>query len=108
MIAAILSTGELWYSANFGKTNSHTFGYFLLKLCAHLDGEDVHWRKNTVIMLDNATYHRCHSVQQLMESLRLPVLYLGPYHFKMAPIEMIFNLIKGHDLNPLGSELNSK
>ena len=58
VVAALCSTGQLLYSVNHGKTNSHTFKFFLLKLCSHLDGENVHWRKHTVIMLDNATYHR--------------------------------------------------
>jgi hypothetical protein len=39
-----------------------------------------------------------------MKSLRLPVLFLGPYHFRMAPVEMVFNFIKNHDLNPLGTK----
>jgi len=91
VIAAICSTGELLFSVNHGKTNGHTFMYFLMKLCAHLDGEDIHWRKHTVLMLDNASYHRGVLVASLMDKLRLPILYLGPYHFRMAPIEMIFN-----------------
>ena len=37
----------------------------------------------------------------------MPVLYLGPYHFGMAPVEMLFNYIKSRDLNPLGSKVRS-
>ena len=96
------------YSTNLGKTNSHTFRYFLLKLCSHLDGEDVHWRERTVIMLDNASSHKGVPVSQLMAELRLPVLFMGPYHFRMAPVEMLFNLIKGHDLNTLRSTINTR
>jgi hypothetical protein len=40
-----------------------------------------------------------------MDELRLPVLYLGPYHFRLAPVEMLFNYVKNHDLNPLHSTL---
>ena len=89
------------YSVNSGKTNAHTFGFFLIKLIEHLDSEDVMWRKNTLIMIENAGYHRGEQTRNLIEDLKIPIMYLGPYHFKMAPIEIIFNFIKMHDLNPL-------
>ena len=40
VIAALCSTGELLYTINVGNTNTYTFGFFLSKLCIHLDGED--------------------------------------------------------------------
>ena len=55
LIAALCSTGEMMYSVNIGKTNRFTFGFFLSKLCSHLDGEDPDWRLKTVILLDNAS-----------------------------------------------------
>lgn len=57
LIAAMCSTGEVWYTVNCGMTNSETFSLFLLKIVEHLDGEDVRWREKSVIMLDNASYH---------------------------------------------------
>jgi len=44
LIAALCSTGELMYTVNIGKTNRFTFGFFLSKLCSHLDSEDPNWR----------------------------------------------------------------
>ena len=61
-----------------------------------------------MIMLDNASYHRGVPTMHQIESLRLPVLFLGPYHFRMAPVEMLFNYIKSHDLNPLKTRLTSR
>ena len=108
MIAAVCSSGELLFTVNLGKTNSNTFSFFLVKLCLHLDYEDAGWRSRTVIMMDNANYHRGVPVRELMRTLHMPVLFMGPYHFRMAPIEMVFNFIKGHDLNPLKSPLTSR
>jgi hypothetical protein len=34
--------------------------------------------------------------------MRLPLAYLGPYQFKMAPVELVFAYIKKFDLNPFG------
>ena len=90
---------------NCGITNSETFCLFLVKLVEHLDGQDIRWRERSVIMLDNANYHRSVPAWRVMDELRLPVLYLGPYHFRLAPVEMLFNYVKNHDLNPLHSSL---
>ena len=108
IIAALTSTGDFIYSVNCGKTNGHTFGFFLMKLCQQFDSEDLNWRKNTILMLDNAGYHRGVIARDIMEKLHLPVLYLGPYHFRMALVEMAFNFIKNHDLNPLVSKVRSR
>lgn len=108
LIAALTSTGEFLYTANCGKTNGPTFGFFLMKLCEHFDAEDHHWRKSTIFMVDNAGYHRGTVARDIIEKLRLPVLYMGPYHFRMAPVEMAFNYIKGHDLNPFRSGVGSR
>ena len=64
--------------------------------------------KKTVLMMDNANYHRGVSVREQMKVLMLPVLYMGPYHFRMAPVEMVFNFIKNHDLNPLETKGKSR
>ena len=101
------STGEIWYTVNCGKTNSETFSLYLVKVCAHLDSLDLHWRKTTIFMLDNAAYHRGVATQKVMDQLKIPVLYLGPYHFRMAPVEMLFNYVKSRDLNPLRSQIRA-
>jgi hypothetical protein len=42
-----------------------------------------------------------------MDVFKLPILYMGPYHFKLAPVEMFFNYIKNRDLNPLRSRMTT-
>ena len=59
IIAGISSYGEFFFTVNQGKTNGITFLYFLTKLISELDSIDSEWRRNTVIMVDNAPYHRC-------------------------------------------------
>jgi hypothetical protein len=108
LIAALCSTGELLYTVNCGITNSHTFSFFLFKLILYLDGLDSKWREHSVIMLDNAPYHRSNVVKKVISDLKLPVLFLGPYDFHLAPIEMAFCFIKGHDIPTQLMGLNSK
>ncbi len=108
LIAALTSDGELLYTVNCGITNTHTFGYYLTRLCAHLDHDEPNWRLRTVIMLDNAVFHRTKQTGELIRELKLPVLYLGPYHFRMAPIEMVFNYIKSRELKTFMKYIFSK
>lgn len=107
IIAGISSQGELYYTVNQGKTNATTFIHFMVKLCSHLNSMDRRWRANTVIMLDNAPYHRAAVAREKLKLLKVPLLYLGPYQFKMAPIEIFFSYIKAHDLNPLKTKVPS-
>lgn len=79
--------------------------HFIVKLCEHLDHIESNWRRNSIIMLDNAQYHRGTVVKQQFAELHVPVMFLGPYHFKMAPVELFFSYIKSKDLNPLKSRI---
>jgi hypothetical protein len=108
IIAAISSNGGLYYTVNRGKTNSWTFLLYIVKLVEHLDSSDPDWRKNTIIMLDNASYHRSTFTKAKLEALKVPIMYMGPYHFRLAPVELFFSFIKGKDLNPFNSRLVSK
>ena len=54
IIAGVSSKGDVYYSINYGRTNSLTFGFFLGKLVDYLNGEDNNWRDHTILMLDNA------------------------------------------------------
>jgi transposase len=59
-------------------------------------------------MLDNAAYHRSKFMRDKLATLKVPLMFMGPYQFKMAPIELFFSYIKSKDLNPLKSNLTSK
>jgi len=60
-----------------------------------------------MIMIDNAPYHRGNIVKEKLQKLKVPMMYLGPYQFSMAPIELFFSYIKSKDLNPLNSRIPS-
>ena len=68
---------------------------------------DKGWKDNSLIMIDNAQYHRGALTTDFFEKKDIPVLYLGPYHFKMAPIEMFFSYLKSYNLNPLKTKISS-
>ena len=92
------------FTINRGKNNSNTFVLFLIKLSKCFDNIDSKWRSNTIIMIDNAPYHRSKYVMDRYDLLRIPIMFLGPYQFKLAPVELIFSYIKNRDLNPLNTK----
>ena len=90
----------MFFTANRGLYNGRTIHLFILKLIKVLDARNRNWRDNTVLLMDNAPYHRGKAFSDQMKLLNVPIAYLGPYQFKMAPVEMAFSFIKKHDLNP--------
>jgi hypothetical protein len=98
IIGALSSEGEFLFTVNVGNTNGHSYSLFIMKLVAHLDKQDPNWRMKTVLMMDNVVFHRGQIVMAVYHALKLPILFLGPYHFRMAPAELAFNYIKTHEL----------
>ena len=79
IIAAVSSNGDFMYTINSGKNNSSTFMLFLIKLSNYLDSIRPNWRSNTILMVDNAPYHRSKLIMSKYEQLKVPILFLGPY-----------------------------
>ena len=73
---------------------------FFFELAKTLDAEDPNWRENTVILLDNASYHRSQETRAAIKKLGIKTIYCGPYSYVSAPIEKFFGLLKRGDLNP--------
>ena len=65
-----------------------------------LDNENRNWRRNTVIMLDNATYHKCQSVLEIFENTETAVIFTGPHSYDASPCELYFAAFKAADINP--------
>ena len=73
---------------------------FLTQLVQMLDAEDRHWRQDTVIFWDNASYHKSRRTRGLLQELGVPLMQLGPYSYDMAPAELLFAKLKTADLHP--------
>ena len=59
-------------------------------------------------MWDNAGYHEAGEVLNLLKDQNVPVLFLGPYSYDMAPAEMVFAALKVQHLNPENAPLGKK
>ena len=81
---------------------------FFRKLVEKLNLERPKWRENSVVLLDNASYHTNPDMLQELKSLQVPTMYLGPYSYSTAPCELIFAALKMGMLNPKGLPTGKK
>ncbi len=68
----------------------------------------INWRETSTLLLDNASIHRAKDSLETYDELGLPVMFLAPYSFKMAPVEKLFSYVKNRDLNPLVAKSYSR
>ena len=64
-----------------------------------LDQEDNNWRETTVLLIDNASYHRSKKLFKFYKKLKIPVMFMAPYSPMVAPIELLFSYLKSGNLN---------
>jgi hypothetical protein len=107
LIMAISNRGDIYFTANRGANNGMTVQLFLQKLVAVLDAKDRSWRDYTTLLMDNAPYHKGTIFTKNVARMQLPIAFLGPYQFKMAPVELVFAYIKKFNLNPRGLKANT-
>jgi len=91
IIAGVSSQNRFYFTVNRGKNNGYCFVLFLVKLCEQLDEENNNWRLNTIVIIDNAGYHKSKYVREKVQQLKIPLMFLGPYQFRLAPIEIFFS-----------------
>jgi transposase len=73
---------------------------FLHHLTKTLDIETPDWRESTIILMDNASYHRSQETKEVVKKLGLKVIYTGPYSYSASPIELMFGSLKVGEINP--------
>lgn len=90
VLAALLSTGELFSAKLWQSTTSAAFSGFLGLLSEHVG-------KPLTVILDNASIHKAKSEQKLMkylESKGITFYFLPPYSPELNRIERLWHLMK--------------
>ena len=67
MIAALDSNDELFLSLLQANNNSSVMALFLNQLVQRLDRERPGWRKDHVVLWDNAPYHKSRKTLELLK-----------------------------------------
>ena len=94
MLAAIDNYGEIYFSIVQANVDHEVFCIFISKLVAKLTTEDANWKSKTIFVLDNASYHHDEMVLNQLKLQGCDVIFLGPYSFAAAPIELFFSALK--------------
>ena len=100
MILGIDNRGKIYVSLVQSNTNASMMRIFFHSLIKKLDSENPYWHKNTIIMLDNASYHTSTATLKVFEELGVPVLFTGPHSYSASPVELVFAAFKAADINP--------
>lgn len=101
MILSFDSEGEVYFALTQVNTNADIMKMFLSQLASRLDVDRPNWRKNSVVLLDGATYHTSNEVRLHMLHLRMPVMFTAPSSYDACPVEKFFAYLKNQDINPL-------
>ena len=69
MICGLDTNGGVYLSLLQANSNSGVMGIFFRHLVRQLDKERPDWRSNTLVQLDNASYHTSPATLKLLEGL---------------------------------------
>ena len=94
MIVALASTGEVYCALTQVNTDSDVISHFMGRLANELEIENPDFRDHTVILLDNASYHRSDQTRAYVERLGLQVMLTAPYSYAGSPVELFFAYFK--------------
>ena len=81
MIVGLDTSGRVYLSLIQANSNASVMGIFFNALIKKLESERPYWYHNTVLMLDNASYHTSKASFKVFEELRVPVLFTGPHSY---------------------------
>ena len=79
IIAGVSNKNEVYFTLNLGSNNSSTFKLFLSKLVTHLSKANSDWRNSTMLLIDNASFHKSREVLEYVRRNDIPLMFLGPY-----------------------------
>ena len=99
MITALDTDGHFWFTLSQANTDSNMITLFLHSLTRELDIESPGWQEDTIILWDNASYHRSEETKAVLKKLGLKIIFSGPYSFSAAPIELLFGGMKYGEIN---------
>ena len=94
MLAAIDTDGRIYFSLSHALTDTDTMGMFLRYLLRKYDIDMPGWRQDTVVLLDNAAWHKSEGISDILQELQAPVIFSAQYSYSTAPIELMFSGMK--------------
>ena len=100
MITGVDTLGNSYVTLTQANSNSSIMQIYFMALVKKLDKIRPNWREKTVVLLDGASYHNSKPTIQIFEQFKIPVMFLAPHSYNVAPCELYFAWFKKADINP--------
>ena len=84
LIACVGTDGTALYSLTQINTDSKVFCLYLTELVKKLSAADKDWRDNSVLLLDNASYHVSPETLSYLAWLKVEVIFSGPCKYRIS------------------------
>jgi transposase len=94
LIAALDTDGKVYFALTHANTDSEVMCLFLRHLARQLSLESPNWRSESVILLDNASWHKSEATRAFLRRLQVPVMFSAQYSYSAASIELLFGGLK--------------
>ena len=65
-----------------------------------MNAEIPNYSADTVVLIDNATWHVTQEVYDTFARNNMSVCFTAPYSFASSPVELVFSRLKSGELNP--------
>ena len=107
LITVITSFGDT-LSANINGSVTNTILIkFLQELQIFLTSKIQTQIRNWLIIVDNASIHRCKAIKSFIKQENLSIAYIPPYSPEMAPVEKYFSVLKKNVIKQnIGRQIN--
>jgi len=108
MVAGVSTDGDVVTALLQANSNSQIMELFFTHFVKVLDAKRKSWRKDTIVMMDNAAYHNNASMLEFYETLKIPIIFSGPHSYSASPVELFFAHFKKVDVNPSNLKTGKK
>ena len=108
MICALDTEGKLYVALTQVNTNQEVMVSYLSRLVNILSQEDPQFRKNTVLLMDGASFHKSPGTRLALKRLGVSYAITAPYCYDAQPIEYWFSYFKSEQINPTGEKTGKK
>ena len=106
LVMAILNNGSWFWSIIESTINTNIFTSFINCLKVWIDKNEGFGKSNILLLLDNCPLHRSKIALNSLNGSGIHVIFLPAYSPQLAPIELIFGIIKRRFLdNSKGSNI---
>ena len=94
VLFALVSNGEWLWFVSKNKTDSKMFWNFLKLLSNYVESWIGFLFSDSELLLDNASVHTSAMTRQFIEKLGIRMRFLPQYSPKLAPVEIVFGMLK--------------